>query len=163
MDPARDHGRSMTGKLTFRGQTEAEGRAAIVAEAQSWIGTKYHPEGRVKGVGTDCGMLVAEVYERAGITPPVPVDHYAYDGHKHSPSEEYLKIILRYGHRIEREAAKPGDVEMFRFGLRRSHGAIIEAWPFVIHATVREGKVWRCDISKHADYNGQEPLFYSYW
>src|SRR5262249_43477037 len=44
-------------------------RAAVVAEAESWIGTPFHHAARVKGAGVDCLMLLAEVYERAGIVP----------------------------------------------------------------------------------------------
>src|SRR3954454_10152249 len=43
-------------------------RAAVVTEAETWIGTPFHHAARVKGAGVDCLMLLAEVYERAGIT-----------------------------------------------------------------------------------------------
>lgn len=33
-----------------------------VAEAITWLGTPYHHQGRVKGVGVDCGTLLCEVY-----------------------------------------------------------------------------------------------------
>ena len=36
-------------------------RAAVVHEALSWIGTPYHTGARLKSVGTDCGMFLAEV------------------------------------------------------------------------------------------------------
>ncbi|HEY1710292.1 MAG TPA: NlpC/P60 family protein [Rhizomicrobium sp.] len=148
---------------TLAGLSEADCRAAIVSEARSWLGTPYHPEGRIKGVGTDCGMLIAEVYERAGIVPHVAVPHYAADWNKHQRSEEYLNIILRYGRAIAREQMKPGDVAMWKFGLTRSHGAIVIAWPNVIHATLRERKVVLCDVARDAGYNVQEPQFYSFW
>lgn len=35
-----------------------------VAEALTWLGTPYHQQGRVKGVGVDCGTLLCEVYEK---------------------------------------------------------------------------------------------------
>ena len=37
--------------------TEAETRAAIVAEAMSWIGTPYHSHARIKGVGVDLSLI----------------------------------------------------------------------------------------------------------
>ena len=43
-------------------------REAVVTEAASWIGTPFHHAARVKGAGVDCLMLLAEVYERAGVT-----------------------------------------------------------------------------------------------
>ena len=45
-------------------------RAAVVAEAATWLRTPYHHMGRVKNAGTDCLMLLAEVYEAAGVIPP---------------------------------------------------------------------------------------------
>lgn len=149
--------------MTVTGISEAAGRAAIVRVAQTWLGTPYHPEGRVKGAAVDCGMLIAEVYEEAGIIPHVDVPHYAADFHKHNRVEQYLAIILRYGHRIPAGAQKPGDVAMWKFGHTRSHGAIIIDWPLVIHATLHEGKVWRCDVCEDVRYNDQQPLFYSFW
>jgi NlpC/P60 family putative phage cell wall peptidase len=37
-------------------------RAAIVAEARTWIGTLYHHQASVKGIGCDCLGLVREVW-----------------------------------------------------------------------------------------------------
>ena len=37
-------------------------RAAVVAEARSWIGTPYHHAADVKGHGVDCAMLLIRVY-----------------------------------------------------------------------------------------------------
>jgi cell wall-associated NlpC family hydrolase len=31
-------------------------RAAVVAEARSWLGTPFHHQGRVKAAGVDCAM-----------------------------------------------------------------------------------------------------------
>lgn len=143
--------------------SEDAGRAAIVAEARSWIGTPYHHGGRVKGVGCDCGTLIAGVYERTGIIAPGEIDPYPPDWHQHRTDERYLGIILGHGHEIPAGAKKPGDVAMWKFGLTRSHGAIIVDWPLVVHATISERIVWLCDISKDVRYNGQAPQFYSFW
>ena len=42
-------------------------RQSIVAEALSWEGTPYHHHGRIKGVGVDCAMILAEVYHAVGL------------------------------------------------------------------------------------------------
>ena len=39
--------------MTFEGFE----RRAIVREARSWVRTPYHPQGDIKGIGVDCGML----------------------------------------------------------------------------------------------------------
>lgn len=38
-----------------------------VAEAMTWLGTPYHHQGRVKGVGVDCATLLCEVYKEVGL------------------------------------------------------------------------------------------------
>ena len=67
-------------------------RAAVVTEAKTWIGTPFHHAARVKGAGVDCLMLLAEVYERAGVTagrinPPF----YVPDWHLHRDAERYME------------------------------------------------------------------------
>lgn len=150
-------------KRTYSGQSEDQGRAAIVAEARTWLGTKYHPGGRVKGAGVDCGMLIAEVYERAGIIAHMEIPPYPADWHKHRKDEKYLGFILREGRFIEPGGQKAGDVAMWKFGLVRSHGAIIVEWPRVIHATFQERTVWECDVSDDVRYGTKDVQFYSYW
>ena len=51
-------------------------RAAVLVEAANWLRTPYHHMGRVKGGGTDCLMLLAEVYEAAGVIPHVEIPFY---------------------------------------------------------------------------------------
>jgi hypothetical protein len=51
-------------------------RLAVVAETDGWIGTPFHHAARLKGIGVDWLMLLAEVYECAGVAahvePPLP-------------------------------------------------------------------------------------------
>jgi hypothetical protein len=44
-------------------------RRLVVAEAETWIGTPCYHMGQVKCAGTDCLMMLAEVYETSGIIP----------------------------------------------------------------------------------------------
>ena len=41
----------------------------VRSEALTWLGTPYHHQGRVKGVGVDCGQILISIYEKAGILP----------------------------------------------------------------------------------------------
>ena len=43
---------------------ERREREWLVAEALTWLGTPYHHAGRVKGGGTDCGMLILQAFIR---------------------------------------------------------------------------------------------------
>src|SRR4051794_18561064 len=58
-------------------------RACVVREAESWIGTPFHHAARVKGAGVDCLMLLAEIYEHAGIAPHIEPSFYVPDWHLH--------------------------------------------------------------------------------
>lgn len=108
-------------------------RTVIVAEAMSWIGTPFHHAARIKGAGVDCLMLLAEVYERAGIVQRVEPPFYVPDWHLHRDAERYLEGLGNYAREIA-TAPQPGDIALFRFGRTYSHGAIVVEWPRLIHA-----------------------------
>lgn len=109
-------------------------RQKVVKEALTWSGTPYHHEGRRKGAGVDCAMLLAEVYHAAGVLPYIKVDHYAYDWHKNKRRERYLEEVLKHAHEVE--IPLPGDMVIWQFARTFSHGAIVIAWPTIIHAYI---------------------------
>src|SRR5580698_7963629 len=115
---------------------ETQQRAAVVAEARTWLRTPYHHMGRVKGAGVDCATLLAEVYARAGVVPTVTIPHYPPDWHLHRNLERYLDIVLQVAHPVE--TPQPGDIALYKWGRCFAHGAIITApWPQeVIHAFI---------------------------
>jgi len=120
--------------------TKDEIRAAIVCEAQSWIGTPYISNGMIKGRrgGTDCAMLLVAVYQTVGLVPkdfdPRP---YPPQWHIHRNEEKYMNFVLRFAKEVapppEREPLA-GDIVLFKIGHAFAHGAIITKWPNVIHA-----------------------------
>ena len=75
-------------------------RAAVVAEARSWLCTPYHHMGRVKGAGVDCATLLAEAYARAGVIAPVEIPFYPPDWHLHREAERYLGFVLEHAAEI---------------------------------------------------------------
>ena len=135
-------------------------REAVIAEAVTWLRTPYHHMGRVKGAGTDCAMLLAEVFEKVGLLPHLDIEHYPQDWMLHRDEERYLGWVTRYA--IQVFDPKPADIALFRFGRCISHGAIVVAWPTVIHAFVREGGVCIADATK-GDLKGRGAGFYSFW
>jgi cell wall-associated NlpC family hydrolase len=112
-------------------------RAAVIAEARSWIRTPYHHMGRIKGAGCDCLTLLAEVYERAGIIGHVEIPFYRPDFMRHRDGEPYLEGVLAHGREVA--IPEPGDAALWRFGRCLSHAAIVVAWPQVIHADSANG------------------------
>jgi cell wall-associated NlpC family hydrolase len=148
-------------------------RAAVVAEARSWIGTRYHHMGMIKiqrdaagkvteRGGVDCATLLVQVYANAGITAPLAPDYYPPDWHMNRRAERYLGQMLRNTREITRDDVLPGDIVLFRWGQVFSHGAIIEAWPNVIHAYSESGLVQpeRADSGR---FGVLEQRFFSPW
>ncbi|HVB17254.1 MAG TPA: hydrolase [Stellaceae bacterium] len=125
----------------MNGTSEVARRQAVVDEARAWLGTPFHHAGRVKGAGVDCLMLLAEVYERAGVTLHVEPPFYVPDWHLHRDAERYMEGLLRYAPTIDGPPL-PGDIALFRFGRTYSHGAIVVDWPCLIHAYWSIGVVW---------------------
>ncbi len=116
-------------------------RAAVVTQAKSWLQTPYHHMGRVKGSGIDCLMLLAEVYEAAGVIPHVEVPFYPPDWHLHRGVERYLEGLMHYAQEIAMPPG-PGDAVLFKFGRCFAHGAIVTDWPHLIHAWYDAGVVY---------------------
>ncbi len=130
--------------------TEAQGRAALVAEARSWLGTPWHHRARVKGVGVDCAQFVVGVYSGAGLVDPIETGEYPRDWHIHKDVERFLTSVLPFAREIDEGAVKPGDHVLCKIGRVFSHGFIVLDWPVGIHAAVNEGAVVLCDLDRDA-------------
>ncbi len=115
-------------------------RKAVVAEARSWLGTPYHDHGRVKGAGADCALMPLEVYSRALTLHMPQVPKYVMQWHLHRSEELYLEYVRNLG-AIEVAIPEPGDFALFRIGRVYSHGAIVLAWPKILHAVNPRGVI----------------------
>jgi len=119
--------------------TEQETRAAIVAEARTWLRTPYHHAARVKGAGVDCAQILVEVYSAVGLIEWFDAGFYPPDWMLHRDEERYLATVTRFAHPVA--APLPGDVAVYRFGRCISHGAIVVEWPTIIHAYAPDRQV----------------------
>lgn len=102
-------------------------RAAIVAEARSWIGTPYHHQASLKGVGSDCLGLVRGVW-RAMLGPePEAIPGYSSDWGEVSAHEAMLAAARRHLIEIDPADAGAGDVLVFRMrpGRVAKHAGIL--------------------------------------
>lgn len=113
--------------------------ASVVYEARKWLGTPWCHGARARGQGVDCGQLLAAVYEDAGVVDRLDVPYYPQDFALHRDDPLFLNFVESYARRVDE--ARPGDVALFKFGRCISHGAIVIAWPKIIHACVRTGSV----------------------
>ncbi len=107
-------------------------REAVIAEARSWLGTPFHHQGRLKGVGVDCGQLLAAVYEAGCGMAPMDFGFYPRDWFNHASDERYMEQVASRCMAVEKPL--PGDIALFRIGRAYAHGAIVIEWPTVIHA-----------------------------
>jgi hypothetical protein len=114
-------------------------RNAVIAEAVTWIRTPFHHEARVKGAGVDCGNFLIGVYGAVGLPVPAKIDHYPRDFMLHRDREWFLEIVLQFADEITRDEVLPGDAVIFKHGRSYSHGAIVTAWPRIIHAAYPKG------------------------
>jgi hypothetical protein len=103
--------------------TERIQRAAVVREARSWIRTPYHPQGDIKGIGVDCGMLLVRVFVDSGLCDPFDPRPYADDWYLHRSEERYLGFVFDRAKEVTDPL--PGDAMVFRYGRCYAHGGIV--------------------------------------
>ena len=136
-------------------------RAAVLAEANSWLGTSYHHKAAIKGAGVDCAMILIEVYAAAGVVPHFDVGDYPPDWMMHRSEERYLGWVEQHAHVVD--TPKPGDIVVFKMGRCFSHAGIVVDYPNIIHAYRPAGSVVLDDLSINSDLAAREVKFYSLW
>lgn len=111
-------------------------RSEIVRVARTWIGTPYHHQASLAGVGTDCLGLVRGVWRTLYGCEPAALPSYTRDWAEASGRETLLEAARR--HLIEKECtnAKLGDVLVFRLRpwFPAKHVAILAGRTTMIHA-----------------------------
>lgn len=151
--------------------TEAEQRAAVVAEAKEFLHTAYHHRGTLKisrdaqgGIidrgGVDCAWFPFLVYRAVGLIPEIDFGDYPPDWFLHRDEERYLTIVQSVAKEIE--SPSPGDFILWKVGRLYAHGAIVIDWPIVIHAHRLVGHV----TMDHGDggwLGDKEHKFFTVW
>jgi cell wall-associated NlpC family hydrolase len=144
--------------------TETDQRAAVVAEARTWLRTPFIMGQASKGYGVDCGLFIAACYRAAGIEVPAAFGLFRHDWHLHTKEERYLNVVEQYTHRVEIPA--PGDMVLVRMkpGQPFAHAAVVVTWPHVIHAAWfrTAGRVSELDADR-GPATSWEMRFYSPW
>jgi cell wall-associated NlpC family hydrolase len=145
--------------------SETAQRAAVVAEARSWVGTPYHNCADIKGAGVDCGMLLVRVFVDTGLCPVFEPRPYPADWHLHRSEERYLGFVFdRAG---EVPAPLPGDLMVLRFGRCYSHGGIVtKVRPLtIVHAYASARRVIEEEVRDGSPLSepARKPRFFSIW
>ena len=141
--------------------TENEQRDLVVKEALSWIGTPYHHQAMIKGVGVDCALILIGIFENCGLIPKnsIEIPEYNVQWHLHRGEERYIKTISKY--LKPTQDPKKGDVALFKFGRLVSHSAIIVDYPMVLHAAAEVGVT--IDDMTNGGLQSRFHSFYTYW
>jgi hypothetical protein len=163
--------------------TQAQQRAAVVSEALSWLTagpggtpTPFVYGQCIKGVASDCARFPTAVYTAVGVrmlpVPDKPAQWFLHAGNHQLYLDQAKQMLAEY--RLENypwlpaekdEAAptlvkslpEPGD---FLVRLHRRiyfHGAIVLAWPEVIHCLAP------CVMKSKASLNGPHLRFFDPW
>jgi cell wall-associated NlpC family hydrolase len=113
-------------------------RARIIAEARRWLGTPFHHQGRVRGVGVDCAGLVIRVGQEVGLSMREETGYSAVpDG---------VGIVQSCDDQLQRiDGYTMGDVVLFRYGQHPQHlgivGDYVHGGHSLIHAYAPIGRV----------------------
>jgi NlpC/P60 family putative phage cell wall peptidase len=111
-------------------------RAAIVAEARTWLGTPYRHQASLRGVGCDCLGLVRGVWRALYGDEPEPAGAYSPDWAEAAGGEPLADAALRHLAPVALEKFAAGDVLLFRWrtGMTAKHAAIATAPGRMVHA-----------------------------
>jgi cell wall-associated NlpC family hydrolase len=142
---------------------EAELRLALIDEAITWIGTPYHTNADIKGVGVDCGMILIRIFSAVGAIEFFDPRPYPEQWAFTQKMELYLQTIQRFAAQ-EVTVPLPGDVVVFKIsdtGLH-GHGALVTSWPDIIHANP-PGNCREDNCIANWTLRRRTPRFFSRW
>lgn len=111
-------------------------RIGVLLAVRAWIGTPYHHQASLLGVGTDCIGLVRGVWRELYGYEAQSIPGYTRDWAEASGVETLLAAAHRHLVPVSPEAALPADVLVFRFRADTvaKHVGILSAPDRIIHA-----------------------------
>ena len=137
---------SGTGGSAHAARAACNARAAVIREARLWIGTPYRHQASRLGAGCDCLGLVRGIWRALYGAEPEALPPYTPDWAEVAGEETLRDAAMRHLVEIDREAARPGDVLLFRPELDgpAKHCAILSKPDRIIHA------YWRRSVAETA-------------
>lgn len=111
-------------------------RSAIVLAARDWLGTPYHHQASLKGIGCDCLGLLRGVWRELYGSEPEPLPAYSRSWAESLGTESLAEAATRYLAPVAPGQARAGDVLLFRWRahLPAKHCAIMSDEARIIHA-----------------------------
>jgi len=145
--------------------TEDEGRPLVVAEAETWMGTPFHENAKIKGAGVSCGMLLYAVYRQLKLIPEITWDTISPQWWSSREEELLVEGVLQCG-LTEYTDAEPklGDVMLTRVGRCFSHSGIVKVWPTeIIHTSPHSQRVTLNSVLTYKLFGNREKRFFTLW
>lgn len=111
-------------------------RDDVVAEARRWLGTPYHHQASLRGIGTDCLGLVRGIWRALHGVEAEVVPAYSRDWAEATGTETMLAAARRHLIERDRSAAAAGDILVFRYRAHTvaKHVGILSGTDSMIHA-----------------------------
>lgn len=102
-------------------------RSTIVAQTRGWIGTPYHHQASLRGIGVDCIGLVRGIFRDVVGTETEVIPCYGPDWAEVTGEETLIAAARRHLVETPVHAARSGDVLIFRYRDRylAKHAAIL--------------------------------------
>lgn len=127
-------------------------RSNVVSCARSMLGTPYHHQARLPGIGLDCIGLVICVARQCGLVPSnfeIPTYSRMPDGRLMPQAGEYMTSIAQSEMQIADVVVLALDTEPQHFGILADyrHGGFS-----IIHAANDAGKVIETRLMFHASF-----------
>lgn len=115
----------------------------IVASARGWLGTPYHDQASLRGVGCDCLGLARGIWRDCVGDEPFPIPPYSRDWGETGPREVLAEGAQRMMPQIAPSKAGPGALVLFRMTPRAiaKHVGILSGSDKFIHAYERTGVI----------------------
>ena len=115
----------------------------VVAIARSWLGTPYHDQASLRGVGCDCLGLARGVWREVVGPEPFPIPPYCRDSGETGPREVLADGARRMTPEIFPSEAGPGALVLFRMRpcAIAKHVGIMTRLDHFIHAYERLGVI----------------------
>ena len=115
----------------------------VIAAARSWLGTPYHDQASLNGVGCDCLGLARGVWREVVGDEPFPIPPYSRDWGETGTREVLADGARRMMIELPVAGAGPGALVLFRMGpgAIAKHVGILTTPAHFIHAYERLGVV----------------------
>jgi len=117
--------------------------ARIIKAARRWIGTPYHDQASVCGVGCDCLGLIRGVWRDVVGDEPMPVPPYSRDWGETGPVEVLAEAARAAMIELKVSDVRTGNIILFcmRAGAIAKHCGILSGAHHFIHAYERTGVI----------------------